>query len=116
MWSVVAAEDLSVASARFKAIGLGGTVVASTSRAIGVLYTSARSGERVSALYEGVGKVMVGGAVSTLGYPLTITTSGFFIAASSGGAMVGRAMATAASGDLVEALVDFMTIPAWGGN
>lgn len=114
-WTVNAAEDLSVASARFHAVSFGGLVVANTSRALGVLVTSARSGERISAVVEGVAKVVAGGAINTLGYPLTITTSGFFVAASSGGAMVGRATATCASGDLVEAFVDFHTIPAWPG-
>jgi len=114
-WAVTATEDLSVATARFHAVSLAGLVVANTSRAGGVLITSARSGERVSIVTEGVQKVAAGGAVSTLGYPLTITTSGWFIAASSGGAQVGRAAATCASGDLVEAFIDFHTIPAWPG-
>jgi len=115
-WSVLATEDLSIATARFKAVSLGGLVVGSTSRAAGVLVTSARSGERVSVVYTGVQKLIAGGAVSTLGYPLTITTSGFFVAASSGGAHVGRALAIAASGDLVPAFVDFTTVPAWPGT
>ncbi len=115
-WAIVATEDLSVATARYHAVSFAGLVVASTSRAAGILVTSAKSGERVSVVYEGVAKVAAGGAVSTLGYPLKITTSGWLIVAASGDAMVGRATATCASGDLVEAFVDFMTVPAWPGT
>jgi hypothetical protein len=116
LWSVQATEDLSVATARFHAVSLAGLVVASVSRVGGILVTSARSGERVSLVYEGVAKVAAGGAVSTLGYPLKITTSGWLIVAASGDQHVGRALATCASGDLVEAFVDFMTLPAWAGT
>lgn len=115
LWAITAATDLSVASARFKAINFGGTIAGSTTRIAGVLVTSAKSGERVSVVTEGVAKVIAGGAVSTLGYPLSVNSDGFFVAASSGGATVGRAAATCASGDLVEAFVDFHTIPAWPG-
>jgi hypothetical protein len=114
-WSITATEDLSVATARFHAVSFAGLVVANTSRAAGILITSARSGERVSVAYEGVMKVAAGGAVSTLGYPLKITTSGWLIVAASGDQHVGRATATCASGDLVEAFIDFMTCPAWAG-
>lgn len=115
-WTVQATDDLSIAGARFKAITLGGAIAATTSRAAGVLMTSTRSGEFASAIYEGVAKVIAGAAVTTLGYPLTITTSGFFIAASSGGSSCGRALAAAASGDLIPAFVDFTTVPAWPGT
>src|SRR3954469_24285439 len=114
-WSVIATEDLSVATARFHAVSFAGLVVASNSRAAGILVTSARSGERISVIYEGVQKVAVSGAVSTLGYPLKITTSGWLTVAASGDVTCGRAVATCASGDLVEAFVDFMTVPAWPG-
>lgn len=115
-WSVLATEDLSVAAARFHAVSFAGLVVGSSSRAAGILYTSAKSGERASIIYEGVAKVAAGGAVSTLGYPLKITTSGWLVVAASGDASCGRATATCASGDLVEAFVDFMTVPAWPGT
>jgi len=114
--TVTATDDLSIAGARYKAITLGGAIAASTSRAAGVLITSTRSGEFASAIYEGFVKVIAGATVTTLGYPLTITTSGFFIAASSGGSHCGRALAAAASGDLIPAFVDFTTVPAWPGT
>jgi hypothetical protein len=115
LMTVTATEDLSVATARYHAVSLAGLIVASTSRAAGVLRFGASSGQQASVIYQGIAKVMAGAAVTTLGYPLTITTSGWFIAASSGGAMVGRALAAAASGDLIPAHVDFQNIPAWPG-
>ena len=104
-----------MASARFHAVSFAGLVVGSTSRAAGVLFTSAKSGENVSLVYEGHTKLIAGAAVTTLGYPLTITTSGFFIAATSGSTLVGRALSAAASGDLIQALVNFENMVPWGG-
>jgi hypothetical protein len=115
LWSIVAATDLSAASSRFKAVNFAGLIAGSTSRIAGVLVTSAKSGERVSVVYEGVSKVLAGGAVSTLGYPLSVNSDGFFVAAASGAPHIGRATATCASGDLVEAFVNFENIPAWPG-
>lgn len=113
--TVTAAQDLTVADCLYHAISLAGTIVGSTSRVAGVLRMKASSGQQASVVYEGLTKVMAGAAVTTLGYPLTVTASGWFIAASSGGAQVGRALAAAASGDLIPAMVDFNTIPAWPG-
>lgn len=115
VYNVLAAQDLTVADCIYHAVTFGGTIAPSTSRVAGVLRSKAKSGEQVSVVYQGITKVMAGAAVSTLGYPLTVTASGWFIAASSGGPTVGRALATAASGDLIPAFVDFMTIPAWPG-
>lgn len=115
-WSINATEDLSVATARFHAVSFAGLVVASSSRAAGILVTSARSGERVSVVYEGIAKAAISGTVTTLGYPLKITTSGWLTVAASGDATCGRATAACASGDLLEVMVDFMTVPAWPGT
>lgn len=116
LMTVTAAQDLTVADCLYHAISLAGTIVGSTSRVAGVLRMKASSGQQASVVYEGLTKVMAGAAVTTLGYPLTVTASGWFIAASSGGAQVGRALAAAASGDLIPAMVDFNTIPAWTGT
>lgn len=97
----------------FKGITFGGTIAASPLQAVGIIRSTAKAGVGVGAVYEGITKVKVGAAVSTLGYPLTLTTSGFVIAATSGSPSIGRAMATAASGDLLKAMVDFKTLPFW---
>jgi hypothetical protein len=97
----------------FKAGTLAGTLAASPLQAGGVIRYTAQIGQGLTLIYEGECKVKVGGAVSTLGYPLTITTSGFFIAATvSGGMTVGRNLTLAASGDLVRAIVDFSAMGA----
>jgi hypothetical protein len=115
LMTVTAAQDLTVADAMYHAVTLAGTIAANTSRVGGVLRYKATSGQQASVIYQGVAKVMAGGAVSTLGYPLTVTASGWFIAASSGGAAVGRALAVAASGDLIPAHVDFQNVAPWPG-
>lgn len=97
----------------FKAGTLAGTLAASPLQAGGVIRTTAQIGQGLSLIIDGECKIKVGGAVNTLGYPLTITTSGFFIAATvSGGMTVGRNLTLAASGDLVRAIVDFSGMAA----
>jgi hypothetical protein len=115
LMTVTAAQDLTVADALYHAVTLAGTIAANTSRVGGVLRYRASSGQQASLIYQGIAKVMAGAAVTTLGYPLTVTASGWFIAASSGGAAVGRALTAAASGDLLSAHVDFQNITAWPG-
>lgn len=112
---VVAGADLDTAASLFKAVTLGGTIAASPNLAAGILRHGGKTGEHLSVIYEGITKVLVGAAINTVGFPLTVTTSGFIIAASSGGASIGRALTTAASGDLVQAAVDFKTIGFWRG-
>lgn len=116
IWNVTAAEDLSGSGSMFKAVSIAGTIAAGPALAIGILRSKGVSGQQVSAVMKGVTKVMVGAAVSTLGHPLKIAaTSGWLVAAASGDVHVGRALATAASGDLIPAAVDFSTKPAWPG-
>lgn len=110
--TVTASEALEVLH---RAITYAGAYAANTVRAAGILVSKGRTGEFVTAATAGEVKVQIGAAVSTIGYPLTITTSGFLIAASSGGASVGRSQATGSSGDIIPAIIDLMTINAWPG-
>lgn len=97
----------------FKAITIGGTIAASPLQAGGVCRSQAVPGQGVSAIYKGECKLKVGAAINTVGFPLTITTSGWFIAnATSGSATIGRALTLASSGDMVRALVDFSDLSA----
>lgn len=112
--TVTAGQDLLI-EAQYKAITLAGTIAANTSRVAGILWAYGKTNEQVSYVYEGDTKVKVGAAVSTLGWPLKIAASGFLTPAASGDVHVGRAMATAASGDIVNALVDFKTLAPWPG-
>lgn len=119
--TVQAAEDLSAQAARFRAITLGGTLVAANAaagtsqRAAGLLASSCRSGEYASYIYKGLAKAQAGAAINTLGFPVMVGSSGYLFAAVSGGLHVGRAYSLAASGDLFEAIVDFATLPTWNG-
>ena len=116
-WSVTATADLSAASNLFKAVSIAGTLAFGPSLALGVLRSANVSGGQVSAVFRGITKVLVAGAVTTPGYPITVNNSAFFAAASSGGATCGRLLNTAAvaSGDLVPALVDFTIKAPWSG-
>ncbi len=120
-YTVTAAEDLSAASSLYKGITLAGTLMpanaaaGASSRVAGINVTQAKSGEQASYVYEGIVKVYAGAAVSTLGYPLAVGSSGFVFAAASGNWHCGRAVTTAASGDLFVAFVDFKTLAPWAG-
>lgn len=120
-YTVTATEDLSAQALRFRAITLAGTLFPASAaagtaqRAAGILITSCRTGEQASYVYQGIVKVIAGVAVSTLGYPIRVGSSGFMFAAASGDVHQGRALETCASGDLVQAFVDFATLPTWGG-
>lgn len=108
--TISAAADLSAAGAKYKAVTIGGTIAASPATAIGILKYGASSGGNASAVYEGLSKAYVGVAVSTLGWPLTVTTSGWLTTATSGNQTVGRALALAASGDIVPVAIDFKNL------
>lgn len=113
---VTAGQDLDTAGFRFKAITVGGTIAASANyQALGILRHGGKSGETVSAVIEGITKVYAGAAITSGGLPLKITTSGFIIAAASGDVSIGRALTPCASGDLVQAMVDFTNLPFWHG-
>lgn len=107
---VTAGADLDGDGSKFKAVTLSGTIAATPLLAAGILRHGAKNGEQLSVAYQGVFKALFGAAVNTVGYPLTVTTSGWIIAASSGGATVGRSRATVASGDLANAFFDFTSL------
>lgn len=97
----------------FKGLTFGGTIAASALQCAGIIRSRAQARQGVSVVYEGVTKLKMGAAINTLGYPLTITTSGFGAAATSGSPHIGRSMATCASGDLLKVMVDFKHLSFW---
>lgn len=103
--AVRAAADLS--GFKYRAVTLGGLVAAAPGLAAGLLKYGCTSGYDASVIIDGITKGQIGAAISTVGYPLTVTTSGFLVAATSGQQTIGRALATGASGDLIEVAVDF---------
>jgi hypothetical protein len=113
---ITAGADLDTPASRFKAVTVGGTIAASANwAAAGILRHGGKTGETLSVIYEGITKVLAGGAITSGGLPIKITTSGFIIAAASGDVSIGRALAPCASGDLVQAFVDFKNLGFWHG-
>lgn len=111
LFQVPALADLIADSCLHHAIGIiSGTITPTALAAIGVLKSKGLNGNNVSVCYHGITKVAVGAAVGTAGYPLTVTTSGWFAAATSGQFVVGRSLAVAVSGDLLSAMVDFTNV------
>lgn len=111
LFQVPAQADLTAKSAMHHAISLiSGTITPTALAAIGVLKSNGLSGNNVAVCYQGITKLAVGAAVDTAGYPITVTTSGWFAAATSGQFVVGRSLSTAASGDLMAAMVNFTNV------
>jgi hypothetical protein len=114
-YPVVATADLSAAAndntgPLHKVVTCNGAIAGAPQLAMGVLKSKGAIGESLSVAVRGVVKAFAGAAISTIGYPITVTTSGFITAAVSGGYMVGKAMEVCASGDLRPFLVDFTNI------
>lgn len=110
-WSmpVRAGADLSGAGSQFKAVTYAGVIAATSIAAAGILRFGGKNGENVTVDVMGIFKAQFGTAVNTAGYPLKATTSGFIVAAASGDESIGRAMAVTASGDIAQAMFNFLT-------
>ncbi len=107
---VAAGEDLS--SVQWRAVNISGTLAATPALALGLLMNKPdASGEDASLIYMGRSKFAAGGAI-TAGGPITVTTSGWLIAAAvvSGGStrVVGRAHYTVVSGGIGEGIFNFV--------
>jgi hypothetical protein len=113
--TVQASVDLDADSVLFKAVSFNGAITADINLAAGVLRSKGKTGQGVSAVYQGITKGDFAGAVSTVGFPIKLTTSGCFLAAASGDKVCGRALTTVASGDRAKIAVDFTAIANWGG-
>jgi hypothetical protein len=109
-WSIpiAAGADLTAETSQFKAVTFAGVIASTSIAAAGILRYGGKSGESVTIDIDGVFKAKFGAAVSTAGYPLKITTSGYVVAAASGDDIVGRAIAIVASGDIAQAMFNFM--------
>ncbi len=118
--AIAAGEDLVGADVLYRCISYGGTITGTNApgRQAGVLVSKGKSGEAVSYVTQGEVKVRAGAAITTPGYPITATGSGWFTAASSGGMAIGRYLGTGAcaSGDIVTALVNFQSPGYFAGT
>lgn len=119
--TIQAQADLSAQASRYRAVTFLGALVGTPAAGViagaaGILQDSSpRSGDAAALVYQGITKVVAGAAISTAGWPLCSGSGGYLYAATSGGATIGRAIEAAASGDLFQAFVDFVTLPAWNG-
>jgi hypothetical protein len=107
--TLTAGADLTGAASLHKAIAVGGTIAATNATAVGLLKSKGPSGGNVSVAYEGEMKAVAGAAI-TAGALVSITTSGFVITAADSRSNVGRALETAASGDLFRGLFNFTNV------
>lgn len=106
---VRAGADLTGDGVKFKAITYAGTIAATSIAAAGILGFGGKQNENVTLDTLGVFKAQFGTAVNTAGYPLKVTTSGYIVAAASGDESIGRATAITASGDIAQAMFNFLT-------
>lgn len=103
--TLAAGADLS--AAQHKAVAVGGTIAATSTAAFGLLQNKpAASGRSATIGYAGQMKAYAGAAI-TAGATVMVTTSGFVITATSAGNVCGKALATAASGDLFPGIFNF---------
>lgn len=103
--TVVASQDLT--GHQFKPVGLHGGVAATSAAARGLLQNKAANGDHATLGYRGQMKAYAGAAINSDSL-LGVTTSGFIIAVTNSD-NVGRALVSAASGDLFTGVFDFTT-------
>jgi hypothetical protein len=94
-------EDLNASTAQYHAIALNdGKLAANGSEASGIIQNKPKNTEAAEIVYLGESRFAAGGAVNA-GAKLTVTTSGWVIAApGSGYYIVGRAKAAVTSGSI----------------
>lgn len=113
-YALAAAEDLSNVTAGtgaiYKAIAADDRKLAANGlEAVGIICYGGESGNHVTCDVAGVSKFTAGGAVGA-GARVTVSGSGYFIAATSGSYVVGRALESAvASGAVGTGIFNFAT-------
>ena len=112
---ILATEDLTIA--KYKAVTLNGTIcqAANIKLVAGISKTSPGSGYNTQVIYAGITKAFMGAAVSTIGFPLKVANSGWIIPCNSGDTSIGRALTTAASGDVSGLMLDVRNLGWFGG-
>lgn len=101
-YTIVAGADLS--TSQYCGVTLAGAISAIGLTFGGVLYNKPQIGEHGQVRALGMSKFRAGAAVAA-GVPITVTTSGYFITATSGQNAIGDAVFAAASGYLGTALL-----------
>lgn len=116
--TIQAGEDLNTAGHQFHAIALDDKKLAGNGlEASGILLNKPKTGEGLTLAYFGELKFAAGGGISA-GGRLTVATSGFFVAASSGDYCPGRAKTTVTSGSVGVGIFNFaspmLKVTSWG--
>lgn len=101
-----AGQDLS--THQYKAVSIAGTVAASDGAAFGIQQNKPGNGEDLAIAYAGISRYRAGGAVSANGR-ISVTTSGWIIAATSGDTSCGKAIEAVSSGGIGEGIFNFAT-------
>lgn len=107
--SLNAGADLSAAAKMFTAVKVdsnGNVISASTAgeAVIGIIQNTGKLGDPIKVGIGGISKAKTAGAITAGGYVST-NASGLFIAATTGHKVVGTALVTAASGDVIPVLL-----------
>jgi len=104
--AVEAANDYNADADQYKAMGMDGDVAGTVANAAGLLQNKPKSGEDATITFVGRSKFRAGGAV-TQNAELTLASSGWLVAASSGDRTVGRARFAASSGAVGRGVFNF---------
>jgi len=116
-WSIQASEALSDLTAGtgqiYKAVDAAGGV-APDKTAVGILQQLGGNAEHITIGTSGIMKYVAGAAV-VIGAGVTVTTSGYFTTATSGGTIFGRALAAVGSGAVGTGIFNFAT-PTFSTN
>lgn len=99
-----AGQDLT--ADQYHAVGVGGTIVATATLALGILQNKPRNGEDATVGVSGRSRYRAGAAVS-VGDRLTVTTSGWFTACGSNELGIGTALGAVGSGGIGEGTFNF---------
>jgi len=105
--TLVAGQALDTDATLHKAVAIGGTIAGTNVAAVGLVKSKAPNGGAVTVAYNGEMKAYAGAAI-TAGARISVTTSGWLITSADSRSTVGRALETAASGDLFRGLFDFV--------
>lgn len=107
-WSIALKAGADLSALQYRVVEVDGTMAVSNETAFGVLQNHPQSGEHATIAFEGHLKAYAGAAV-TAGAMVMVASGGWLIAATSGMGRVGKAVAAASSGGLVEGIFNFTT-------
>lgn len=103
--SITAGADLN-SDQQYHAIGISGTIVATSAATFGLLQNKPKNAEDAALGFLGRSRFRAGAAVAK-GAAVMVTTSGWLITATSGTYTVGKALEAVSSGGIGEGVFNF---------